>query len=213
MSEKEVLKTLIGLGVIVPNDHFVLTSGLHSDTYINKDALYPQVDIINNFCHAIADHFCSNIHYNIEMVVAPAIGGIVLAVLTASWLAQRTRRKVLMAYAEKMNGEFVFRRGYRKLVEGKKVLVLDDVLTTGGSIKKVIELVRRSGSMVSGAAVLCNRGGVSLHSLGIRNVDLFALSNVQLNTWAEKDCPLCKAGIPINTELGKGREFLANKKE
>ncbi len=90
----------------------------------------------------------------------------------------------------------------------KKVLVVEDILTTGGSVKKVVEATRAIGSTVIGVGALCNRGGVTAKELG-EVPQLFALINVQLDAWDEKACPLCAKKIPINTEVGKGQEFLA----
>ena len=91
-----------------------------------------------------------------------------------------------------------------------RVLVVEDILTTGGSVKKVIEATRAIGGEVVGLGVLCNRGGITSHDVG-DVPKLFALVNVTLESWTEAECPLCAKGIPINTDVGKGRDFLARK--
>jgi orotate phosphoribosyltransferase len=83
-------------------------------------------------------------------------------------------------------------------------------LIRGGSAKKVIDVVRSIGGEVTGVAVLCNRGGVTAHDLG-DVPELISLANVQMDAWDEQDCPLCSQEVPINTEVGKGREYLARK--
>lgn len=91
-------------------------------------------------------------------------------------------------------------------------MVVDDILTTGGSVAKLVALLRSLGGEVVAVAVLCNRGGIKPEDIG--NVpELFALSNVQLEAFNEDVCPLCKKFVPINTEVGKGREFLAKKRD
>ncbi len=119
-------------------------------------------------------------------------------------------------YAEKADDEtFVIRRGYDKLVAGKRVLVVEDVLTTGGSAKKVVEAVRAIGGEVIGLGVLCNRGGITPQDVG-DVPELFALVNVKLDAWDEEECLRtgpCSKGIPINTDVGKGREYLAKKQQ
>lgn len=94
------------------------------------------------------------------------------------------------------------------------MLVVDDVLTTGSSVKKVVELVRRYGAHVVGVAALCNRGDVSLSNLG--DVPrLETLIQMSLKSWSEEECAAdgpCAKGIPINTSVGKGKEFLLRKK-
>ena len=107
-------------------------------------------------------------------------------------------------------GRLVFARGYDKLIPGKKVLVVEDILTTGGSAKKVVEAVRACGGEVVGLGVLCNRDNVKAEDVG-DVPELFALTNVQMESWPEKECPLCIEGVSINTEVGKGREYLDKK--
>jgi orotate phosphoribosyltransferase len=100
----------------------------------------------------------------------------------------------------------VIKRGYDHLCKFKRVLVVEDILTTGGSVKKVIETARAIPAEVIGVAALCNRGNLTSQELG--NVpDLFVLANITLDAWDEKDCPLCKKGVPINTDVGKGLEY------
>jgi orotate phosphoribosyltransferase len=87
---------------------------------------------------------------------------------------------------------------------------VEDVLTTGGSARRVVEATRAIGGKVVGLGVLCNRGGVTPQD--VANVpELFALVNVKMNAWDEAECPLCAQGVPINTDVGKGREYLARK--
>jgi orotate phosphoribosyltransferase len=86
------------------------------------------------------------------------------------------------------------------------------VLTTGGSVKKVIEVVRSLGGRVVGLGALCNRGGITAEDVG--NVPkLQALVSINLEAWEPNDCPLCKQNVAINTNVGKGREFLERQKK
>ncbi len=211
-NEYEILNVLAGVGAIITDSHVVYTSQKHGSTYINKDAIYPHVGITSQLCRAIAEHFSDENLYGIDAVVAPAIGGVILCTWTAYWLEQLTGRKASALYAEKAeDGEtFVFRRGYNELVPDRRVLVVEDVLTTGGSAKKVIEATRTLGGNVVGLGVLCNRGGVMPQDVA-HPPELYALVNVKLATYDETDCPLCKQGVPINTSVGKGLEFLARK--
>jgi orotate phosphoribosyltransferase len=117
---------------------------------------------------------------------------------------------VLGVYADKDGDAFVVKRGYDKLVKGKRVLVVEDVLTTGGSVRKVVEATCVAGGEVIGVAALVNRGNVKTTDIG--NVPaLAALVSISLDAWDENDCPMCKGGTPVNTDVGKGREFLARK--
>jgi len=206
MNSSSILKTLNAVGALLTDSHIVYTSGKHGSMYVNKDALYPHTKETSELCHLFAEHFS---HDHVDVVIAPALGGIILSQWTAHHLSQLTGREVLGLYAEKIEGtkDFVIKRGYDKLLAGKKTLILEDVLTTGGSVRKVVELVRALGGEVVGVGALCNRGGILPEDIG--NVpQLFALVSITLDAWDLEDCPLCKQGVPINTSVGKGREFL-----
>ncbi|KAB2642314.1 MAG: phosphoribosyltransferase [Verrucomicrobia bacterium] len=211
MNQSHILEILSSLQALVTESHIVYTSGKHGSSYINKDALYPHSAETSQLCRLFAEYFAQDA---IDIVIAPALGGIILSQWTAHHLSQLHKREVLALYAEKIEGtkDFVIKRGYDKLLPGKNVLVLEDVLTTGGSVKKVIELVRTHGGNVAGLGVLCNRGGVTQEEVG-SVPKLQALVSVSLEAWEPEHCPLCAQDIPINTNVGKGREFLEQKKK
>lgn len=231
INEQRVLRILGEVGAIITDSHIVYTSGKHGTVYVNKDAIYPHTEFIAELCaHMVYPFNIRGIGVDFDTVVGPEKGGIILS----QWVAYnsahvRERGKVINAvYAEKEKvaiadpenkgrkcfaetGKFVFNRGHRAFVSGRRVLVAEDVLNTGGSVKKVVEAVREAGGEVVGVAALCNRGGVTPADVG--NVPrLEALVNVKLDAYDEADCPLCKQGVPINTDVGKGREFLARKR-
>lgn len=200
MSDKR--EFLHQIGAIVTNSHIVYTSGKHGSSYVNKDAIYPHTEITSQLCLEIASHFKDT---QIEVVVAPAIGGVILSQWVAFHLTQILKKEVLGVYAEKNDDAFIIRRGYEKLCASKRILVVEDILTTGGSVKKVVEAVRSVKGNIVGVAALCNRGNIKSEDLG--NVpELYSLIQVQLDSWEEKDCPLCQQGIPINKNLGKGKK-------
>jgi orotate phosphoribosyltransferase len=148
----------------------------------------------------------------VEVVVAPAIGGVILSQWTAYHLSKITGRNVYSIYAEKTEGgdSFVIRRGYGKIVAGKNVLIMEDVLTTGGSVKKVVEATRTLGGNIVGFGAFCNRGGIAPEDVGTKKI--FALINIRLDAWNEAECPLCVRGVPINIDIGKGKEYMVYKK-
>ncbi|MFA6146417.1 MAG: phosphoribosyltransferase family protein [Patescibacteria group bacterium] len=242
MKEEEVSQRLARAGAVITNSHIVYTSGRHGTAYVNKDAIYPHTQEISDLCRAIAEYFVAD---QIEVVIAPAIGGVILSQWTAHHLTKMTGRPVLSTYAQKserslykarettaiynipsmgtitlLEGEelavkencFVIERGYDKLVTGKNVLVVEDILTTGGSVRKVIATTRALGGKIVGLGALCNRGGIKPSDV-LDPPQLYALLNVKLDSYDEADCPLCAQGIPINTDVGKGKEFLARKQE
>lgn len=203
MTEQQIVSLLEERGAIIRNSHVVYTSGLHGSAYINKDAVYLETQTVSLLCKQIADHFAGSA---VEIVAAPAVGGVALSQWTAYHLTV-LGKPALAIYAEKeQGGAFRFRRGYDQVVRGKRTLVVEDVLTTGGSLKAVIEAVRQGGGTVVGAAAICNRGGVSASQVG--TPILYCLANLDLQSWSANACPLCQAHVPINLDVGKGREFV-----
>jgi len=183
--------------------HFVFTHGRHGDNYINKDALYTDTVETSKLCRAMAERFAGQ---GVEVVVGPAIGAAILAQWVAYHLTHIDGRDVSAAYADKDGqGGFILKRGYDGLVKGKKTLIAEDLTTTGGSVKKVVEALRTAGAEVAGVIVLANRGGVTKEMIG--NPPVFeALVDIELESWAPEECELCKRGIPVNTDVGHGKK-------
>jgi orotate phosphoribosyltransferase len=197
-------------GAVLTGDHFVYTQGGHGSAYINKDALYVYPLYVSDMCRDIATAFRD--HKEIDAVVAPEKGGIALVQWVAFHLFDYNITAAAV-YAEKKSkeagGGFYFGRGYDKYVRGQQVLVVEDILNTGGSVKEVIKAVQELEGEVIGVAAICNRGGVTAEQLGVKQ--LLSLVELKLEIYSEDDCPFCRVGIPINTEVGKGKEYLARK--
>ena len=207
MNEDQVLEVLQKVGAFRAG-HFVFTSGRHSDTYVNKDALYPYTHDTSHLCRDMAERFKSA---GIEAVIGPAVAAAILAQWTASHLTDMLGREVFATYADKDgSGGFIIRRGYDKVIAGKKTLIVEDLTTTGGSIRKVVEAARAAGADVVGVAVLCNRGGVTAESVDVPILE--SLVKVELDSWDAADCDLCKSEIPVNTDVGHGKDFIAKNK-
>lgn len=208
MTEDEVLALLQKVGAFYAG-HFVFVSGLHASTYINKNAIYPYTDEISRLCRAMAERYAGK---GIDAIVGPATGGIILSQWVAHHLSEIDGRTVYAVYADKDVDDFVIKRGYDALIKGKKTVVVEDLITTGGSLKKVIATARAIGADVAGAIAVCNRGNVTKEMVG--NPPSFAsMLTVQLEQWSEASCDLCTRGIPINTNVGHGKDFLAKKAE
>jgi len=208
---QEVLNTLKKVEAIITNSHIVYTSGKHGNTYINEDMIYLHTEEISKLCQLIAQKFVDD---NVEVVIAPAIRGVILSQWVAYHLTKITGKEVLSVYAEKSNDgdTFIIKRGYDKFVTGKNVLVVEDVLTTGDSARKVVEATRSIGGNVIGLGVLCNRGYVTPHD--VADVPrLCELLKIHLNDWEEDKCPLCAENVPINTNVGEGRQYLDRKEK
>lgn len=209
MSEDEVLEILQKVGAF-RSGHFVFVSGLHADTYVNKNAMYPYTREMSKLCLGIAEMFKGK---NIDVVVGPATGGIILSQWVAYHLSELEGREVYGIYADKDGeGGFVIKRGYDELIKGKKVIVVEDLVTTGGSLRKVVEAVRTIGGTVAGAVAICNRGDVTKEAVG-NPPEFVSLLKVDLEQWPEETCELCASNIPVNTDVGHGKDFLARKKQ
>ncbi len=211
-NDAEVMRMFADANAIVTDSHFVYSSGRHSSVYVNKDALYLHPETISKLCERMAQGYVPE---EIDVVVGPVIGGVVLTQWVAHALNRRrtegTAGETLAVFAEKGSDDvdkaFAFHRGYEQYIRDRRVLVVEDVLTTGGSARQVIELVRHHGGTVVGLSALCNRGSIRPSDVG--DVPVQALIVLSLQTYSEDECPLCKAHVPINTVLGKGRAFLA----
>lgn len=205
----QIIEILKKTGAVLEHDHFVGTSGLHFDTYVNKDALYPHTVETSAVCKMFAEAYKDK---NIDVVVGPALGGIILSQWTAYHLTQLTGKEVLSLYTEKTpEKDLVFTRGYDKYVVGKQVLVVEDITTTGGSVEKVIKSVKAAGGMVAGVGVMVNKNPsqVTSQSLG---APFMALSEYPVVTYEAGVCPLCQSGVPVNITVGHGKKFMESKK-
>jgi len=204
--ESEVIQILKKTGAIKTNDHFVGVSGSHLDTYVLKDALFPHPAETSRIGEIFAER---NQDLAVDVVAAPALGGIILAQWTAYHLSRRKNREILAVFTEKTaEGGQIFTRGYGTYVRGQKVLVLEDTTTTGGSVKKVVDSVRAAGGEVVAVSVMVNRDPVSVTS------DLFGapfrpLAEFPVRSYSPADCPLCRQGVPVNTLIGHGKKFVA----
>jgi len=206
MEEKDIIRIFERTGAILEG-HFVYTSGKHGRIYVNKDFLYMFVLKVKLLCKIIAEHFEDK---NIELVAGPAIGGVALTQWIAFALMQLTGKEVLAVYSEDgPNNTKIFKRGYDKHIKGKPVLIAEDITTTGGSVKKTVEAVEALGGIVMGVGLLWNRGAITSQDLGVPEV--FSLVNVTFEAFDEEECPFCAQKISINTNVGKGREYLAKK--
>ena len=207
MTESEALDVLERVGAF-RSGHFVFTHGRHSDKYINKDAIYPFTKETSLLCRAMAEIFKDD---GIEVVIGPAIGAAILSQWVGHHLSELTGRDVASVYADKDGqGGFIVKRGYDRVIARKKTLVVEDLMTTGGSVKKVIEAARHAGADIFGVTAICNRGGVQASDIG--NPKKFKpLLDVHLDPWEANDCPLCARNIPVATDIGHGKEFLVTR--
>ncbi len=163
--------------------HFRLASGLHSPVYWEKFRILQFPRYTEQLCHLIADHFKEQ---GIQVVAGPTTGGIILAHEVARQMGVRS------IFAEKEGQERIFRRGL-SLEPGERVLVVDDVLTTGGSVQEVLAAVSKLGGKVVGIGVLVDRSEQKVDF----GVPLYSCYRAEAITYHPEQCPLCAAGIPL----------------
>ncbi len=187
-SEEQLVRWLQECGALLEG-HFLLTSGLHSDRYVEKFRLLERPSLVTKVCAEIVRRFADE---PIDAVLGPAVGGIVLAYEVARQLGCR------YLFAETEEGQRVLRRGF-SISEGERVLLVDDVVTTGGSVKATLELALAHGAQVVGVAVLVDRGETPLQ-LPVRTEVLLRLP---LKAYSPEECPLCRKGIPLERRGSK----------
>ena len=182
MTEAEVRQLFVETGAILEG-HFLLTSGLHSPMYVEKFQVlqYPQHTAA--LCAALAERYKSE---NIELVVGPVTGGVLLAHEVGKNLGTRA------IFTERENGKMALRRGF-VIEPGQRVLIVEDIVTTGGSVVEVLDVVRAHGGVPVGVGMLVDRSGGKV-DFGIPHQ---ALLNLTVPTYTAEECPMCKAGTPI----------------
>lgn len=185
MSTEEIFKKS---GAILEG-HFLLTSGLHSPIYWEKFRVLQYPNYTEQLCRLISSHFARQ---DIQVVAGPTTGGIILAYEIARQLGVRG------IFAEKEGSDRrAFKRGFG-ISSGERVLIVDDVLTTGKSIREVLSLVAEQGGIVIGIGVLVDRSEQEQEF----GVPLFSCLRSITPAYKPKECPLCAAGIPLTKPGG-----------
>ena len=182
MSPEKYLSIFKKTGALLEG-HFVLSSGRHSPTYFQCAKVLSHPEYLTLFANTLSDHFKEG---EIDTVISPAVGGIVLGTEVGRLLNKRT------IFAERENGKMILRRGFI-IDEGENILVVEDVITTGGSAKEVIDLAESLGGNVAGVGVIVDRSGgeVKLHENQHCIVELEAVS------YDQDALPENLKGIPI----------------
>lgn len=182
LTNEQALKIFQDAGALL-DGHFLLTSGMHSPRYLEKFQVLQYPHYVEAMCAEIARRFQNK---DIQTVLGPTTGGILLSYEIAKHLGTRG------IFAEREGDGFTLRRGFA-LSPGERVLVVDDILTTGGSVAKTIDLVRLAGAELVGVGVLADRSGQPI-DLGAPTE---ALLRLEIPRYAPEACPLCQAGVPL----------------
>lgn len=182
MNQEEILEIMESTGA-VQKGHFVLSSGLHSDTYYQCAKVFEHPGLTEKLGDEIT-RFWEGHH--IDVVVSPALGGIVLGFSVALSMGAR------FLFTERDNKKMSLRRGF-EIKGNERLLVVEDVVTTGGSVREVIEIIREKNAHVVGLSCLLNRGDKK----EIAGVQVHSLVSASDKTYKPEECPLEKQGLPV----------------
>jgi orotate phosphoribosyltransferase len=182
MKSTEVLDLLEWSGAILKG-HFLLTSGKHSNQYIEKFRLLENPIALDKICSTMADIY---INKKIDLVVSAAIGGILISGGVGRYL------NVKHIFSERLNGEMVFKRGF-DIEKNQNILVVEDIVTTGGSINEIIDLIEKYKANIIGIVSIVDRNDKKK----IFKYPYETLLNFPVESWDEKDCPNWLKKIPV----------------
>ena len=181
MDEKDVLDLLESSGAL-RNGHFKLSSGRHSDTYVQCALLLEAPDAAVRVGSALA----GKVSVEADLALCPALGAVVIGFTVALALG------VEMVFAERHQGKMKLRRGF-EIPGGSRVLLVEDVITTGGSIMELAGMVEEAGASVAALSCLVDRG-----NLEAGEYPLYSLVRLEVSSYPPEECPLCARGVPID---------------
>ncbi len=183
MTRERVLEILQEAGVLLEG-HFLLTSGRHSDKYMQCARLFQNAKYSEELCSELADLYRDS---NVDIVIGPAIGAILISYEVARQLG------VPNIFAERdADGKMTLRRSF-SIEKGQRVLVVEDVVTTGGSVREVVELVKECGGEVVGVGSIIDRTAGKIDF----GVPYKAVLPIEVVSYEADECPICKKGIPV----------------
>ena len=182
LTKERVLEILTEAGVLMEG-HFLLTSGRHSDKYLQCAKIFQNTKYSEELCAALAEKYKDQ---NIELVIGPALGAVQMAYEVSRHL------NVENFFAERVEGTMYLRRGFT-IKPGTRVLVVEDVVTTGGSVKEVMEIVKENGGIVAGVGSIVDRTGGKIDF----GVPFQAVISMEVKSYEPDECPICKTGAPL----------------
>lgn len=192
ISRDRVTEILKEAGVLLEG-HFLLTSGRHSNRYLQCAKIFRNTKYSEELCGALAEQFKDD---DIQLVIGPAMGAVQMAYEVSRHIGCEN------FFAERdENGEMALRRGFA-VEEGQRVLIVEDVVTTGGSVREVMELVRRAGGVVAGVGSIVDRTGGKIDF----GVPFRAVYVADVTFWEADECPLCKEGVGAPVKPGSRKK-------
>ena len=182
MTNQEIIAMLKEAGVLLEG-HFLLTSGRHSDKYMQCAKIFQDAKYSVPLCAELVAQYRDE---NVELVIGPAIGAISMSYEMGKQLGVRN------IFAERENGVMTLRRGFT-IEKGERVLIVEDVVTTGGSVREVMDLVRACGGEIVGVGSIVDRTGGAI-DFGVPYRSAFSMD---ITSYEPENCPICKTGMPL----------------
>ncbi len=182
LTEARIVEILKEAGVLLEG-HFQLTSGKHSNKYLQCAKIFKNAKYSEELCKELAEKYADK---GVDVVIGPAMGAVIMAYEVSRHL------NVPNLFTERENGEMTLRRGFQ-IEPGQKVLVVEDVVTTGGSVREVIEVVKAAGGEVVGVGSIVDRTGGKIDF----GVPYAAVISMEVTAYEPDECPMCKKGEPV----------------
>lgn len=182
MNKEQILEIFQKTGALLEG-HFLLTSGRHSKQYMQCAKVFQYPEYAQELAQELIKAFKDD---EVDMVIGPAVGGIILAYEVSRGLGVKN------IFAEREEGVMALRRGF-EIPSGAKVLVVEDVITTGGSVKEVVDLVAKEGGKTIGAGILVDRSNQAI-DFGVK---LHSLLKLDVQSYPAEECPLCQEDIQL----------------
>lgn len=187
MTKERAYEILKEAGVLLEG-HFLLTSGRHSNRYLQCARIFRNTRYSEELCAALAEKFRDA---GVDIVIGPALGAVQMAYEVSRALGCEN------FFAEREDGAMTLRRGFA-IQPGQRVLVVEDVVTTGGSVREVLEIVRQAGGVIVGVGSIVDRTGGRIDF----GVPFHSVVSMEVESWEPGECPLCKAGAPTPYKPG-----------
>jgi orotate phosphoribosyltransferase len=200
---ENVIKVLTDAGAWRANGHFVLASGMHSNFYLDKSRASVHMETRETLAYMLGSHLRL---LDLEVIVASPMGAIPFGVTVANDMF------LSFAFLEKGPddlGGLVLRGANAEAVRGKKVGLVEDVVTSGNTLIDAVQCLRDSGAEVAAVVCIANRNGFELGEPGLKSLlcmDDFKAADIRM--WRADGCQLCAQGVPVSTDCGHGRQFL-----
>ncbi len=200
----DILEYLQKVGAVFLDNHFVYKKGGHGEGYICMDPIFADPVMLSQIVSDLLRPFDGGF----DVVASPATGGVALTSTASNWLLHKKGLRVPGLWADKEGNNFVVDRlSFPQHLQNKRVLVIEDLLTTGSSVQGTCAAIEACGGEVIGISAVCNRGGVEADAIGVPRLE--QLTHVDFASYDAEACPLCEAGKPIVVDgaLGHGAHY------